>query len=205
MERDQPMAGRTSRADLTNGISGWRAVALVEGASDQQALTALAERRGRDLDAEGIAIVAIGGATNIGYYLDRLGPGGHGLRLAGLCDAAEQRYFKRGLERAGFGENLSRADMERLGFFVCEDDLEDELIRALGVDAVERVAEEQGELASFRILQQQPAQQGRSTEDQLRRFMGTRSGRKSRYGRLLVHALDLAKVPRALDGVLAHL
>jgi hypothetical protein len=35
--------------------------------------------------------------------------------------------------------------------------------------------------------------------------MGTRSGRKIRYGRLLVEALDLDHVPRPLDGVLAHI
>jgi hypothetical protein len=34
--------------------------------------------------------------------------------------------------------------------------------------------------------------------------MGTRSGRKVRYGRLLVEALDLNRVPRPLDGVLDH-
>jgi hypothetical protein len=34
--------------------------------------------------------------------------------------------------------------------------------------------------------------------------MGTRGGRKIRYAPLLVGALDLAHVPRPLDGVLAH-
>jgi hypothetical protein len=32
--------------------------------------------------------------------------------------------------------------------------------------------------------------------------MGTRSGRKILYARLLVEALDLERVPRPLDGVL---
>ena len=41
-----------------------RAVVLVEGVSDQAALEALARRRGRDLAAEGIEIVSMGGATN---------------------------------------------------------------------------------------------------------------------------------------------
>ena len=43
-----------------------RMVILVEGTSDQAALEALAERRGRALDTHGIAIVQMGGATNIG-------------------------------------------------------------------------------------------------------------------------------------------
>jgi hypothetical protein len=35
--------------------------------------------------------------------------------------------------------------MERHGFFVCTLDLEDELIRALGIEAVERIIEAEGE------------------------------------------------------------
>jgi hypothetical protein len=181
-----------------------RAVVLVEGMSDREALEALAERRGRSLAAEGVAIVSIGGATNIGRFLERFGPQGLNLRLAGLCDAAEEGYFRRGLERAGFGADLSRADLEELGFYVCVEDLEDELIRSLGVASVQRTVDAQGELGSFRILQKQPAQRGREIDAQLRRFMGTRAGRKSRYARVLVDALDLAHVPRSLDGVLAH-
>ena len=87
---------------------------------------------------------------------------------------------------------------------MCDADLEDELIRALGVAAVEQVVAEQGELTSFRTLQKQPAQRGRSVEAQLRRFMGSRGGRKIRYVPLLVEALDLARVPRPLDRLLAH-
>jgi uncharacterized protein (DUF2384 family) len=94
--------------------------------------------------------------------------------------------------------------MEALGFYVCEADLEDELIRSLGVASVERVVEAQGELRSFRTLQKQAAQQGRTHEEQLRRFLGTRGGRKIRYARLLVDALDLTRVPRPLERVLAH-
>ena len=179
-------------------------VVLVEGISDQLALETLARRRGRDLDAEGISIVPMGGATTIGRFLERFGPYGSNVRLAGLCDVAEERAFKGALRRAGFGSELTRAEMEHLGFFVCDADLEDELIRALGVAAVEQIVEGQGELGSFRILQKQPAQRGRSDEAQLRRFMGSRGGRKIRYAPLLVEALDLARVPRPLDRVLAH-
>ncbi|HYU86152.1 MAG TPA: ATP-dependent endonuclease [Kribbellaceae bacterium] len=189
--------------DRATGVDP-HAVVLVEGMSDRFALEALAERRGRTLDAEGISIVAMGGATNIGRFLDLFGPAGLDVRLAGLCDAAEEGYFRRGLERAGFGSDLSRAEMEALGFYVCVADLEDELIRSLGAASLEQIVDAQGELGSFRILQKQPAQQGRSTEDQLHRFMGTRSGRKSHYARLLVGALDLTRVPRPLDRVLAH-
>ncbi|HEY3051601.1 MAG TPA: ATP-dependent endonuclease [Gaiellaceae bacterium] len=179
-----------------------RAVVLVEGTSDLVAVEALAERRGRDLDAEGVSLVPIGGAQAIGRFLDLFVP--QGLKLAGLCDAAEEREFQRGLERAGLGSNLTRDDMEELGFYVCVEDLEDELIRALGAAAVEEVVEAQGDLGSFRTLQKQPAWEGRPIEEQLRRFMGSGGSRKIRYARLLVDALDLDKMPRPLDLMLAH-
>ena len=182
-----------------------RAVVLVEGVSDKVAVEALAERRGRDLDAEGISVVPIGGAQAIGRFLNLYGPQGSDVRLAGLCDAAEEGDFQRALERAGLGSNLTRADLERLGFYVCVDDLEDELIRALGAAAVEQVVDDQGELGPFRTLQKQPAWQGRRPEEQLRRFMGSGGRRKIRYARLLIEALDLTQVPRPLDLVLAHI
>jgi hypothetical protein len=179
-------------------------VVLVEGISDQVALQALAERRGRDLAAEAIAVVPMGGARNIRRFLELFGPRGLAARLAGLCDAREEADFRRGLEWAGLGSNLRRADMESLGFYVCVADLEDELIRCLGAACVEQVVEAQGELGSFRTFQQQPAWQGQSSQAQLRRFIGTHSGRKARYARLLVDALELTSVPRPLDRVLAH-
>jgi hypothetical protein len=176
---------------------------LVEGLSDRLALETLALLQGRDLDAEGVAIVPIGGAQAIGSVLDRLRARSD-VRLAGLCDAAEEAHFRRGLERAGLGVDLGRDEMERLGFYVCVADLEDELIRSLGAASVERVVEAQGDLGAFRTLQRQPAWRGRATEEQLRRFMGSGGSRKLRYARLLVEALDLAQVPRPLDRVLAH-
>jgi hypothetical protein len=182
-----------------------RAVVLVEGVSDQRALEALAERHGRDLAADAIAVVPIGGAQAIGRFLNQFGPHGRNLRLAGLYDAAEEGDFRRGLERAGLGSGLDRVGMERLGFYACVADLEDELIRALGPAAVEQVVEAQGELGSFRTLQKQAAWQGRTTEEQLRRFMGSGGRRKIRYARLLVEALELSRMPRPLVRVLAHL
>src|SRR6266540_4318713 len=178
-----------------------RAVVLVEGISDLCALEALAERRGPNLSAEDISVVPIGGAQAIGRFLNLFGPDGLDVRLAGMCDAAEEDEFRRGLERAGFGSHLTRADMEALGFYVCVADLEDELIRALGAAAVEQILDDQRELRSFRTYQKQPAHQRRTKEQQLHGFMWNR---KIRYARLLVDALDLTRVPRPLDLVLAH-
>jgi hypothetical protein len=180
-----------------------RAVVLVEGISDKLALEALAERGGRNLDAEGVSIVPMGGAQAVGRFVDRFGPRGLDVRLAGLCDAAEEGHFQRALERAGLGSNLTRAAMESLGFYVCVADLEDELIRSLGADAMEDVIDAHGELGSFRTLQKQPAWRGHPTEAQLHRFLGSQSGRKTSVGSL-VRALDLDEVPPPLAGVLAH-
>jgi hypothetical protein len=181
-----------------------RAVVLVEGVSDKAAVEALAERHGRDLEGEGVSVVPIGGAQAIGNFLQRFGPGGLDLALAGLCDAGEEREFRRGLERAGLGSDLTRAEMERLGFYVCVADLEEELIRALGAASVEEVVAAHGDLGPFRTLQKQPGWRGRPPEEQLRRFMGSGSRRKIRYAGYLVEALDLAQVPRPLDSVLTH-
>lgn len=181
-----------------------RTVVLVEGVSDQLAVEALAERHGRNLEAEAVAVLPIGGAQAIGRYLDRYGPRGLDLKVAGLCDMAEERHFQRALERAGLGSSLTRADLEGLGFFVCVADLEDELIRALGTAAVEDVLRALGHLDSFRTFQRQPAWRERTPEEQLRRFLGTYRGRKIRAAPLLVDALDLSQVPRPLDRLLAH-
>jgi len=181
-----------------------RAVVLVEGLSDLRALEALAARRGRNLGAESVAVVSIGGASNIHSAIDVFGPRGRDAKLAGLCDATEEGDVRRALEHAGLGVDLTRDGMEDLGFYVCVEDLEDELIRSLGADAIERVLEEQGELASFRTFQKQPGWRARTIEEQLRRFLGTGSGRKIRTAARLVEALDLSQVPRPLDRVLAH-
>jgi len=176
--------------------AGLRVVALVEGVSDQAAVERLAVRRGRDLGAEGVCVVPMGGATNIRRFVDVLGPHGLGTSIAGLCDRAELGFFERALARAGLGLD---------GFFVCEPDLEGELIRALGAAAVEQVIALEGETRAYDVFRQQPAQRERSDEQRLHRFMGTHSGRKEQYGRALVDALDLDRVPRPLDDLLVRL
>jgi OLD-like protein len=197
-----PLVPATARECVLNSHAS--AAILVEGWSDQAAIEALARRRGWDLRTEGILTLPIGGVTNLGAFIQELGASGLGLGLAGLCDAAEEDYARRTLERAGMGEDLHRTRLEAMGFFICEADLEDELIRALGATAVEAVLDAQGELTSFRRFQEQPAQRGRGLNAQLRRFMGTRARRKVRYGSLLMDAIHLAHVPRALELVIAH-
>jgi len=134
-----PAAAVEATARALAKVSAAEAVVLVEGVSDQIAVETLAARRGRDLGAERVAVLPIGGAHASARYLTQLGPAGAGLRLAGLCDMAEENVVRRSLVRAGIGPPGTRADMERLGFYVCVEDLEDELIRALGTATVERL------------------------------------------------------------------
>ncbi|WP_327370496.1 ATP-dependent endonuclease [Streptomyces sp. NBC_01217] len=127
-------AGAPAAAAAAHELAGGtalRTAVLVEGTSDQVALEVLAARHGRALGAQGIAVIPLGGATNIGRFMSLLGPQGLDVALAGLCDAGEERHFARALERAGLGRDLARADMEPLGFYVCVADLEEELIRSL--------------------------------------------------------------------------
>ncbi|MFI6938030.1 TOPRIM nucleotidyl transferase/hydrolase domain-containing protein [Streptomyces sp. NPDC050418] len=190
------------RARELAGRIGLRAVVLVEGDSDLRALDALAARRGRDLEAEAVAVVPLGGATNIGHFLARCGPQGLGMRPVGLCDVGEIRHFQRALEREGFGAADTQEDLEALGFYICDADLEDELIRALGPEGVEQVIDAEDELRPFRTFQNQPYHRGRTIHQQLRRFMGTHSGRKAQYAHAMVRSLDPDRVPRPLERLL---
>jgi hypothetical protein len=168
-----------------------RGVVLVEGTSDRHAVETLACRRGRDLEADGVAVVPMGGYGNLPRVLDRYPD----VPLAGLYDVGEERHFLRAL---GCDD---RSELERVGFYACTRDLEDELTRAVGPDGMERVLTEQGDLRAFRTYQKQPAHRDRALEEQLHGFMWNR---KQKYAVLLVEALDLERVPRPLDRVLAH-
>ena len=166
-----------------------RLVLLVEGASDERALRVLAARLGLSLD--GVEIAPLGGAGNAAAFLER----SRGRRVAGLYDAGEARQFRRA---------LGTEDLEAVGFFACDPDLEHELIRALGPERVEEVLAEHGDLKRFRKFQAQPAQRAVPLERQLWRFIGTTAGRKLAYAERFVEALDLERVPQPLDAVLAH-
>jgi hypothetical protein len=181
-----------------------RSAILVEGWSDQAAVETWARTSAVELSDSALVVLPVGGITNMGKFLAALTAPGLTVKVSGLYDASEEVQTLRCLERAGLGANLTRAGAESVGFFSCVNDLEDELIRALGTAAVEALLETQDELRSFRLFQRQPMQQGRDTHSQLKRFMGTRAGRKIRYGSLLVAALTPDRVPLPLKRVLAH-
>lgn len=174
-----------------------RALIIVEGVSDRRAIEALAHRRGRDLEAEGVVVVATAGVTNTGRFLRLLGPDGHDIALAGLFDEGEIVEMRRALGEGGILSGTD--DMESIGFFICIRDLEDELVGALGADAMIRLIESQGQLRRFRSFQNQPAHRRKTIEQQLWRWLGNH---KIRYAPLMVDSLDLSHTPRPLDGVL---
>jgi hypothetical protein len=154
------------------------AVVLVEGESDRIAVEVIAQRLGVRLPW----VIVTGGAGGARRAARDLG----GERLLGLVDAAERSQYARVMREV----------------FVCEPDLEGEFVRALGVDAVLDVLAAQGDLASFRVLQTQPAQRVRSIEAQLARFFGGRSGNKPRYARALAASVPLERVPRPVRALI---
>jgi hypothetical protein len=199
-----PEAATEATARALAKVADAQAVVMVEGISDQIAVETAAVRRGRDLGAERVVVLPMGGAHALARYLTQLGPGGAGLRLAGLCDVGEEDVVRRGLASAGIGSPRTRAGLERLGFFVCVEDLEDELIRAVGVGRVEELVDTQGDLGSLRSLQRQLEWRGQPAGAQLWRFLGSGATRKLRYARLLTGAVDLDRMPRPLEAVLAR-
>ena len=191
------------RARIRTEAARSRTIVLVEGASDRAALLALAARQRRDLAAAATSVVVVGGAGSFGHALDALARA-PGVRVVGLCDAGEEAHLRRALARTGVTVAAGARALADRGFFVCVEDLEDELVRALGTGAVLGVVASVGELASYRRFCAQPAQRSREEAARLRRFIGTRSGRKVRYAAALCDALPATAVPRPLQALLDH-
>jgi hypothetical protein len=174
---------------------------LVEGESDRVALEALAEKNSRDLDAEGITVVPMNGAATAATYVELFGPNGFQLKLAGLYDEAEEAHFISGLQRAGLvSHSPTRADLESVGFFACVVDLENELIRALGLPSATQVIANAGDGSAFQTFQSQSPWNQRTPEEQILGFI---KRRKVQYAPLLVDAVAPNTVPSPLAGVLA--
>ena len=162
---------------------------LVEGDSDRQAVLAAAAAEGRDLVDEGIVVVAMGGATNIERAVRTYGPKGRDLGLVGLCDEPELTL-------------TSSVTSTTDDIFVCRTDLEDELIRAMGLDEMVRFIESQGELKPFRTFQKQPAQRDRTLAQHVHRYCGIRAGRKVRYAEAMATWVAPDRTPPPLRELL---
>jgi hypothetical protein len=175
-------------------------IVLVEGRSDAAAVEVLLRARGLDGDGR-VEIVSMDGVTNAARELGRTREAYPGAVVVGLYDAAEARFVVGALRRAGI-ELDGVADLAAHGFFVCDADLEDELIRAVGEVGVEEALVELGDLDRFRTFQHQPEWRGRSLTDQFHRFAGSGSGRKAALARALALRLDRVSTPAPLAALL---
>jgi hypothetical protein len=158
---------------------------LVEGESDRRALLTLAPR----LRVPAPEVVVMNGITNLRRHLAEV----DGSSVLLLHDRGESAYVARVLADGP-------ADVLR---FVCDLDLEDELIRAVGVPGVLAVVEARGERAAYDLMAQQPAQRDRPDAQRLRRWLGARSGHKLAYAGFLAEAVPLGAVPAPLRDLLA--
>ncbi len=177
-----------------------RLVVLVEGPSDVASLRVLTAARGLDEAKDAFELVSMGGVTNARSHLARLAREAPTARVAGLYDAPEERYVVSALRAQGLPVE-SRKDLEREGFFVCDRDLEEEIIRALGPEAVEEVLVELGLIDRFRTFQRQPEWRDRPVSAQLHRFAGVASGRKSLLAEELTSRLTPERTPRPLGAL----
>lgn len=181
-----------------------RTLVLVEGDSDAGAVRALADLIGCDLDSLHIQIRSAHGVTNFPQLLAEFVRTNPRTKFCGMYDVADEQHVRRALAHVSV-PIAADEPLESFGFFACVADLEDELLRALGAEAVERVLEAQGELYSFRRFQAMPQHRRKPVHHQLRRFLGTRATRKIRSAQHLVEALDLARLPRPLAKLAARL
>lgn len=170
-------------------------VVLLEGVSDVAAVRAAAGVRGADLT--GVRLVDLGGITNVRREMERLGREEPEREILGLCDVAEARFAMRAVEDGG-GWVRDPSDLATYGFFVCDADLEEELIRALGERRVLEVIDAIGLGRKLSQLQQQPAWSDRPLAEQLHRFAGVASGRKELLAGALVDALGPTELPEPL-------
>lgn len=180
-----------------------RVAVLVEGRSDAAVVRRLALAWGVD---QGLDVIDMGGVTNVRRWLAILRREAPQRSILGLCDAAERHIVLAALggplhHHTGLAAEPA-TDPERLashGFFVCDADLEDELIRAVGAEGVERALADLGDLQRFRRFQRQPSWRDRPLQDQLHRFAGSGSGRKLALADHLAAGLRADAVPVPLD------
>lgn len=180
-----------------------RAVVLLEGASDVAAVGVLARRRGIDT-AGPVQLLDLHGVTNVRRVLVHLAQDAPWVEVLGLCDAAEVGFVL-GALGAVHGQVEGVEALPAHGFFVCRDDLEQELIRGLGDERTVEVVEELGLGPKLAALRQQPAWRDRPLADQLHRFCGVASGRKTLMAGAMAAALATDECPVPIELLLARM
>lgn len=163
-------------------------VVLVEGTSDAAVLQVLAGRCGVVLAEPAVQVLVTGGTGGVLRTLKSLRR--PPLHLLVLCDRGEAPSVGRALAASGAPAEL----------FVCADDIEDELIRAVGEYGILQVLAATGDRRAFRTLQHQPEHCHRPFDRQIHRFIGAGSGRKRR-----IDSAAAAVMPPASSGPLFEL
>ncbi|MCD2500105.1 hypothetical protein [Microbacterium nymphoidis] len=178
------------------GLNGRVPVArlFVEGRSDVAAVVALA--RSQNVSLAAVEVVSLEGITNVRRELRAQHDGA---RTAVLCDAGETGFVTRALA----ADDLPRLPPVRV--FVCDRDLEEELIRALGARRAAEVVRQVGIGDSFDRMSRQPQWRDEPVAAQLRRFAGAGAGRKELLAAAWATALPADAVPRPLADAVAWL
>ncbi|GMA18969.1 hypothetical protein MM440_04650 [Arsenicicoccus piscis] len=177
-------------------------IVLLEGVSDVAAVRAIMRTNG--IDETGIELRDLHGVTNVGRVLSEIRQLTPDVDVIGMCDAAEVRFVERALEADGCPVT-DASDLPAYGFFVCDADLEDELIRAIGPVRAVEVIERAGLGPKLAALQQQTAWRDRPLAEQLHRFCGVASGRKEQAAGELAGALTRDELPEPLAMLLDRL
>ncbi len=166
------------------------AVVLVEGISDQIAVETLANQMGRDLRVQGVVVLPIGGAHGVATVVKRFA-GQSELTVLGLCDRNEFSLFERAFD----------ADPDRSvdDVFVCDPDLEHELIGSVTPAELEAVLADHDDLGRFRKLQAQAAWIDRPFEQQMHRWLRAHARRPARYARIIIDHSGSGSAPAVLS------
>jgi hypothetical protein len=177
-------------------------VVLLEGSSDVAAVRAVAALYGVTATTHRYQFIDMGGVTNIHRHLVAFRTASVPVRVIGMCDAGEAKYFVRALQVIGC-DLQHEADLAEYGFSVCDADLEDELIRALGPERVVSALDRLGLRARLATFQRQPAWRDRPLHEQLHRFAGVASGRKTLLAGAFAGELARSEVPAPLRHLVA--
>jgi hypothetical protein len=102
------------------------------------------------------------------------------VKLSGMCDRSESGHFARALANFDLtGLSTDLRGLESRGLYVCDSDLEDELIRSIDASDIESVLAAEGDLGAFRTFQKQPVWRDRPFRAQMHRWLGSVARRKS--------------------------
>lgn len=196
-----PDATQRATATALARAAGARAVVLVEGISDQIAIDATARRLGRDLAESGVVVVPIGGAHAVAAFAARFDHEG-GPVVLGLCDRAEAGLFDRALGSRSEPKVESGATRERV-VFVCEPDLEAELIAAIDPADLLGLLDTHGDLDAFGTMSRQQVWRKRPFEARIHRWIRSHARRSSLYAGRIIEALDPTHMPGPLVNLVA--